>query len=81
MEKCELDFGLDFAATILPVTFTGKAQLTYHARGLSVALIHCSLPAFIVLSLDGCIDLLVETERVAEAALFARTHRPSRMSE
>ena len=31
--------------------------------------------------LDGCIDLLVRTNRVAEAVLFAQTYKPSRCRE
>ncbi len=31
--------------------------------------------------LDGCIDLLVRTNRVAEAVLFAQTYKPSRCKE
>lgn len=30
---------------------------------------------------DGCIDLLVQTNRLAEAVLFAQTYKPSRASE
>ena len=31
--------------------------------------------------LDGCIDLLVRTNRLAEAVLFAQTYKPSRCRE
>jgi len=31
--------------------------------------------------IDACIDLLVETNRVAESVLFAQTYKPSRASE
>lgn len=31
--------------------------------------------------LDGCVDLLVRTNRVAEAVLFAQTYKPSRCKE
>ncbi|XP_065191784.1 coatomer subunit beta'-like [Sycon ciliatum] len=39
------------------------------------------LANYLLGNLDGCIDLLVSTGRPAEAALFARSHRPSRMSD
>ena len=32
-------------------------------------------------NLDGCLDLLVSTGRLPEAAFFARTRLPSRLSE
>lgn len=36
---------------------------------------------FLLADVDGCIDLLIETERLPEAAFFARTYAPSRISE
>lgn len=36
---------------------------------------------FLLNQLDACIDLLIECGRVPEAAFFARTYVPSRMSE
>lgn len=39
------------------------------------------LGLFLLGKVDACIDLLVASGRVPEAAFFARTYKPSRMSE
>lgn len=36
---------------------------------------------FMLKNVDGCVDLLIETKRIPEAALFARTYAPSRVTE
>ena len=36
---------------------------------------------FMLKDIDGCIDLLIETKRIPEAAFMARTYAPSRVSE
>jgi coatomer subunit beta' len=36
---------------------------------------------FLLGDLGGCVDLLVESGRIPEAAFFARTYLPSRISE
>ena len=36
---------------------------------------------FLLGDLDGCVDLLVDSGRIPEAAFFARTYLPSRISE
>ncbi len=44
--------------------------------------VHCPAVArFLLGDLDGCVDLLVESGRIPEAAFFARTYLPSRISE
>eukprot|EP00898_Chlorokybus_atmophyticus_P005738 jgi/Chlat1/6165/Chrsp41S09032 len=39
------------------------------------------LAVFLLGKLDECVNLLIETNRIPEAAFFARTYIPSRMSE
>ena len=39
------------------------------------------LSLFLLGKLDECIDLLISSGRVPEAAFFARTYKPSRISE
>jgi coatomer subunit beta' len=36
---------------------------------------------FMLKDIDGCLDLLIETNRIPEAAFMARTYAPSRVSE
>ena len=36
---------------------------------------------FMLKDVDGCLDLLIETNRIPEAAFMARTYAPSRVSE
>lgn len=39
------------------------------------------LSLFLLGRLDDCINLLISSGRISEAAFFARTYRPSRISE
>eukprot|EP00117_Sycon_ciliatum_P018174 scpid38622/ scgid16887/ Coatomer subunit beta&apos; Beta&apos; p102 len=73
----------DFNGLLLLASSTGDKETVQHisndarASGKNnVAFLSC----FLLGDLDGCIDLLLGTERYAEAALFARTHKPSRIS-
>jgi len=36
---------------------------------------------FILAQVDSCIDVLVKSKRMAEAAIFARAYAPSRLGE
>lgn len=36
---------------------------------------------FMLAKVDNCLDVLVKSKRMAEAAIFARAHAPSRLAE
>lgn len=74
----------DFGSLLLLQTASGNREgLRQLAEQASEAGLHNV--AFSTLwslgDIDGCIDLLVRTNRLAEAALFAQTYKPSRAPE
>lgn len=82
-ERC-LKRAKDLSGLLLLHTARGSQEgvetLVSDAQGLgrhNVAF----LGLFLLGKLDACIDLLAASGRVPEAALFARTYKPSRMSE
>jgi coatomer subunit beta' len=81
-EQCLLS-GQDYSGLLLLYTSTGDrkgieelAAVTREGRKNNVAF----LCLFLLHKLEECIDLLVETNRLPEAALFARTYLPSHVT-
>lgn len=74
----------DFAGQLLLATSSGDAemlrQLADSARENNVFNV-AFLSHFILADKEKALDILLETNRVAEAAFFARTYLPSRVSE
>lgn len=56
---------------------TDLAALADEQGKLNVAF----LAAFLLGRLEDCVDLLIKADRIPEAAFFARTYTPSRVSE
>lgn len=81
--KCAAASG-DLAGLLLLHTATGNAegmaQLASQASGLGKTNVAFA-SLFVLGDVSGCVDLLVSSGRIPEAAFFARTYLPSRMSE
>jgi len=81
--KCAAASG-DLAGLLLLHTATGNAegmaQLATQASGLGKTNVAFA-SLFVLGDVSGCVDLLVASGRIPEAAFFARTYLPSRMSE
>lgn len=58
----------------------GLAALATKAEGAGLHNIAFS-SQWLLGNVDGCIEILVKTNRLAEAALFSQTYKPSRASE
>jgi coatomer subunit beta' len=81
-EQCLLS-GQDYGGLLLLYTSTGDrkgieelARITKEGRKNNIAF----LCLFLLHKLEECINLLIETNRLPEAALFARTYVPSQIT-
>lgn len=73
----------DFSGLLLLATSTGNVNMVEKLANSSNAAGKNNisfLSNFLLGDLDKCLDILVETDRLPEAAFFARTYAPSKIS-
>ena len=82
-EEC-FDKAKDLGGLLLLYTSRGDGQRLRGLAGVAEAAGKQNIAflcRFLLADVDGCIELLISCGRLPEAAFFARTYKPSRMSE